>query len=152
MIPTAVHQQSGIVDCTPREDRKFERKVLAKLDMITILKKNVTKFFRKYRDYRLTRERKYKYYLKEIKKSFDPIPVYTIGILNASDNFEELVPGIKSKIKTYNQILKKNSNFIDSSIVTAEGIMDDHHHLNKIGHEQLFTKLKEVIMEIKGKK
>ena len=143
--PDIVIIQSGIVDCAPRAYRNFGKKVLVKLGLISKLK-GLTRFLRKYRGYTLTKPSKFDSFLKRMRADFSESKFYSLGILEASDEYEKKVPNIKRNIRRYNDLLKVNSTFIDNSDIPFEAIMDDHHHLNSKGHQLIFGKLEQLII------
>lgn len=145
--PDLVIIQSGIVDCAPRAYKKTEKKILVKLGIISKLK-NLTRFLRKNRGYTLTKMTLFDNYLSLIKKSFENTPLYSLGILEASDEYETIVPGIKNNIRKYNTILEKHTTYINNSDIPFKAIMNDHHHLNKYGHQLIYNKLNIIIKKM----
>jgi hypothetical protein len=145
--PDIVVLQTGIVDCAPRAYKKFEKKILVKLGLNSKLK-GLTRFLRKNRGYTLTKSNKFDYYLSLIEKSFENIPLYSLGILNASDNYESKVPGIKENIEAYNSILEKHTTYINNTDIPFNGIMKDHHHLNLKGHDLIYQKLSIIVKNV----
>ena len=140
--------QCGVVDCAPRAFRKFESKVIKKLKLKWLFKPFII-FLRKYRKYRFTTPRKFNKYLALInglissKNHF-----YYLGILPASDEYEKVLPNMKMHIKKYNDYLQESpANFINNLDFPFEGLLDDHHHMNKIGHDFIFEKIKNIIYD-----
>lgn len=143
--PDITFIQCGIVDCAPRAFRKFESKVIKKLKF-DIFFKPLVRFLRIYRKHTYTSQRMFKNTIQRIKK--DPNiarNLHFIGILPAHDEYEKIMPGIKSQIEIYNRILAKENNFIDNSDFPFSGILKDYHHLNKEGNQLIYSKLSEVI-------
>ena len=145
--PDLVIIQSGIVDCAPRAYKRIEKKILVELGIISKLK-NLTRFLRKNRGYTLTKMTLFDNYLSLIKKSFENTPLYSLGILEASDEYETIVPGIKNNIRKYNTILEKHTTYINNSDIPFKAIMNDHHHLNKHGHQLIYDKLNIIIKKM----
>ena len=142
--PDLVILHSGIVDCAPRAYKKNEKKILSKLGIISKLG-GLTRILRKSRGYTLTKPDKFDQYLSLIKQSFENTPLYSLGILNASDEYEIKVPGIKNNIQKYNSILQNQTSYITNNNIPFDGIMKDHHHLNKKGHDLIYQKLSTII-------
>jgi len=145
--PDMVILHSGIVDCAPRAYKNVERKILRKLKLINKVK-SLTRFLRKHRGYTLTKPNKFNYYLSLIGESFKSAPLYSLGILNASDDYEIKVPGIKENIKKYNSILEKHTKYINNTDISSDEIMGDFHHLNKNGHDLIYLKLSNIIKNL----
>tara|TARA_R110000850_G_scaffold253121_3_gene378339 strand:- start:1139 stop:1774 length:636 start_codon:yes stop_codon:yes gene_type:complete len=139
--PDLVVLHCGIVDCAPRAFTAFEQKVLNKLGLRP---KGFTRFLRKNRGLKLTSKSQFEKLTLRLKNQFKDVPMYSIGILPASTDYEKKVPGIAGSVKRYNQILSKQFHFIDNSDFPREGILSDHHHLNKLGHKAIAKKLKPV--------
>ncbi len=144
--PDLVIIQCGIVDCAPRAFTEFEKKILNRLG---IRAKGLTSFLRRYRGLKRTSRVKFEKTAIKIKNEFSNIPVYAIGILPASLEYEKKVPGIENSIAIYNQILKGHFHFIESCGFPMEGILNDHHHLNKYGHEVIADNIRSVLIKIK---
>lgn len=140
--PDLVILHCGIVDCAPRAFTAFEQKLLNKMGLRP---KGLTKFLRKHRGLKLSPEPKFYKTALRLKKQFDKVNMYSIGILPASGEYESKVPGIKSSIATYNSILAKIFKFIDNDSFPYEGILSDHHHLNKKGHKEIADRIKLVL-------
>lgn len=67
----------------------------------------------------------------------------------ASDDYEKTLPGIKNKVKEYNEILKNNlgNNFIDTSDFDDSFLMIDNIHLNIFGNMKLSKKITLIIKQ-----
>ena len=146
--PDIVFIQSGIVDSCPRAYGKFTAKVINKLGLRSKIKKMIF-FLRNYRNYTFTTKNKFRDTLIEIKKDFPKSIFYSVGIINGVEPYEQIVPGIKKNINEYNEILKQNTNYIDTSSIGLDDIMKDYHHLNSFGHEKLFSLIKNEIAILK---
>lgn len=136
--PDLVVLHCGIVDCAPRAFKAVEQKVLNKLGLKP---KGLTRFLRQHRGLRLTPQSKFEKLALRLKNQFKEVPMYSIGILPASPEYEKKVPGIEQSIVRYNQILKKQFHFIDNSDFPSEGIFSDYHHLNKHGHSVIANRI-----------
>lgn len=146
--PDLVVLHCGIVDCAPRAFTAFEQKVLNKLGLRP---KGLTRFLRKNRGLKLTSKPKFEKLTLRLKNQFRGVPLYSIGILPASADYEKKVPGITESVKLYNQLLSRQFHFIDNSDFLWEGILSDHHHLNRLGHKAIAEKLKPIFeKEIKS--
>jgi len=139
-----VFLQCGIVDCAPRAFTSRETKFLTKTGLFNIFKPMV-KGLRKYRGHKYTKPKKFQHYLSSIQNDLKPARLYSIGILPASEEYEKKIPGIAKSIHNYNSILEKNSILINTADFPMNGILSDHHHLNAIGHEIIFEKIKKII-------
>ena len=83
---------------------------------------------------------------------YPDIPVFALGILPPSREYELQLKGIEKRISQYNQILKDvfGCNFIDTSDIPKEGIMSDHHHLTAMGHQYVYEKIIQCLSEIEN--
>lgn len=149
--PDLVILQSGIVDCSPRMFKKSE---LALLQIFPLLGKVVfrlTKSFktkiRKYRKISYTSPYDFEESIKRLKKAFGN-HIYWLGILPSNNKYESLVPGISKNIDLYNRLIKKSyqHQFIDLTNFPVNGISQDHHHLNELGHQFLAEHLKAFLL------
>ena len=135
--PKIVILQCGIVDAAPRAFGRIEMEIIKKLRIFRITKPFVS-FLRKYRAHNYTSPSLFEKSLLEIKKALNTENFFTIGILPACKEFEQILPGITKNIFIYNNILKRSSDMISVSEIPKEGIAHDYHHLNIIGHEHLY--------------
>jgi hypothetical protein len=149
--PDIVVLQVGIVDCAPRF---MTRKELDLTYAFGFLGKGLRFLFnknwiRKLRNISYVDEVDFKKNMMGIKNSFS-CPVIVIDILPSSEEYERLLPGVTNKINAYNNILKQNFEYLVESkeILAKNGIMTDHHHLNKNGHAYLVSKLEQIIQKI----
>jgi len=148
--PEFVFMQSGIVDCAPRALSLTEQHIISRLPLISkplisLVKAN-SGFLRRHRNIRFSSKEVYQEYIKKFNVLFDNI--YWIGILPASQNYENQLAGITGSIKQYNSILQKESsdgNYISLDNYVETDIMSDFHHLNKSGHARLFNDLSEIV-------
>ncbi len=142
--PDLIILQAGIVDCAPRALGQFEQQIISKLRLFRLVSP-FTKFLRKFRGISYTSPPAFEETLLKLKNTFPQKPFISIGILPGSDGYEALVPGISGKIKLYNNILKKNTEFIDNQDFPVDAIHHDFYHLNKFGHELIFNKLEPMV-------
>lgn len=148
--PDIVIIQAGIVDCAPRAFTKFENEFINKFKFTKyIFKKFINNeriiWIRKVRKVTYTSNPEFKSFVKIFKKSFDNL--FWIEIVNANDKYELKVPGIKKKIKEFNEILSNElkNNLISTSDLNETDIMSDNIHLNKEGNFKIFCKIKNVL-------
>lgn len=149
--PDVVILQCGIVDCSPRALKKSEIAFLQKIPFfgyrtLQFLQKRRVKL-RKWRKIRYTKPEKFEEALKTLIARFPNIPVFAIGIVNPGDAYETEVPGILKSIEQYNALLERQftTNFVDIKGIPMKGIMEDHHHLNPIGHRYIYELLNQRI-------
>lgn len=145
--PDYVVLQVGIVDCAPRFMTKLELAIARKMRifgriLIRILNR---RFIKKIRKITYVTPKEFSYNIQNICKNFYPTPVYVIGILNADEKYENLLPGVSRRILEYNKILSAHDLFISVEDFDRSGIMSDHHHLNKYGHMQIEKKILNMI-------
>jgi len=83
-----------------------------------------------------------------LKKKFPLASIHVIGILEASNGYENVVPGITKSVNDYNKLLSTvfPDSFISMSDMPREGIMSDFIHLNEAGHQFLYSKLIKELM------
>lgn len=139
--PEVVILQCGIVDATPRAFGKIEMELIKKMKLFRFTKPLVG-FLRKYRAHNYTTQKKFKFFLVELKSELNPKYFISLGILPSNDMYEKKVSGITKNILKYNEILENNSIYIDMSIIPKDGILDDHHHINEEGHRFIYKELK----------
>ena len=72
---------------------------------------------------------------------FHESEVFALSIVPASSDYEKQVPGITKKIDKYNLMLKNvfGNKYIDLKDIPLKGIMSDHHHLTKEGHQYIYN-------------
>jgi hypothetical protein len=148
--PDLVIFQAGIVDCAPRALKKWETSLL---ERISIFKKLYNLFIKKHtvklrqkRGITYTPLDKFSAIVQRIQTAFQD-KIYWLGILPATDKYEEQLPGIQYNISKYNHALETliKGNFISTSDCEPAYVMSDHHHINKLGNLFLYKKLAEVI-------
>jgi lysophospholipase L1-like esterase len=143
----AVIVQSGIVDCAPRFVKKWELKALQSIPMLggkilSLLNKNGV---RKARKITYNAPEAFLQSIRTFENSFT-CPVVFLGILPATEAYENTLPGITKNIDTYNQILSSAKHFVSLNAIPSEGIMSDHHHLNPKGHQFVKEKVCEKLI------
>lgn len=146
IIPTLVLMQCGIVDCAPRALSITEQQILNRLPVVgsfvtSIVKRNA-KQLRRYRKLTYTPSSVFVKYIEHFESLYDN--VHWIGILPATEEYENLISGITENINKYNSFLRCQR-FISTDEFTAEDIMTDFHHLNRRGHQKMFKKLAALI-------
>ena len=147
--PDIVILQVGIVDCAPRFMSRKELDftyALGKLGGGFRYMLN-QKWIKRLRNISYINETEFKNNINKIQNSFD-CPVIAIGILPSNTNYEELLPGVTKKVISYNKIIRQNFKYFvpTDDITKVNGIMSDHHHLNKNGHNYIFQNLKKLLM------
>ena len=147
--PDVVILQCGIVDCCPRAFSQFEKQIIKKFKL-SRLSKPFVKFLRKYRALKYVPLAKYEAALLEIKEKLNPSHFFSLSIIKAQKKYELTLKGISKNIRDYNNILKKHTKLIDLSSLPVEGILDDYHHINELGHdyikEQLVIKFRTITL------
>jgi hypothetical protein len=152
--PDFVIIQSGIVDCAPRALTKFENELLNKFWLTRTfldywLNARSLMFLRKRRNVTYTNKTAFDYYSGEFLKLFGS-KLYWVEILNAGDEYDKLLPGIKKNVSIYNQIIKNKigeQNIIDISTIPKNGIMKDYIHLSVLGHDYLFNQINKTLQK-----
>lgn len=148
--PDFVIVQSGIVDCAPRALKQYELEIIKRSRLLSKIfgNKRVVSFLRKKRKVSYTSKIEFLKYLKQFKNVFGE-KLFWIGIMPASDDYEKTLPGIKNKVKEYNEILKNNlgNNFIDTSDFDDSFLMIDNIHLNIFGNMKLSKKITLIIKQ-----
>lgn len=142
--PDLIILQAGIVDCAPRALGKIELEIVKKFKLFRLVKPFFS-ILRKYRRITYTKTKEFRKKIQEIKSIFPGIQVWSIGILPGSTEYDKKVPRVSKNIDKYNEILCLETHFIDNSDFPPDGIMADHHHLSKKGHEIIFNKLAEEV-------
>lgn len=146
--PDLVIIQVGIVDCAPRFMSYKELDLTGALGACGRVLRFLfnRKWIKKFRNISYINEVDFKSNILNIQNAFD-CPMLALGILPASSEYESILPGVTNKINLYNTILEENVNFFVNAnkILVHDGIMNDHHHLNKSGHYYLFNLIDEFI-------
>jgi hypothetical protein len=144
--PEIVILHCGIVDAAPRAFGRIEMEIIKKLRLFRLTKPLVS-FLRKNRAHHYAKPSLFKEFVKIIKKELNVEKFLPIGIIPASKEYEEKLPGISKAIIEYNNILKLEQGFICVDNMPKEGISRDFHHVNKIGQLFFFNKLIKLLDE-----
>jgi hypothetical protein len=146
--PDIIILQLGIVDCGPRAFTKLEEAIFHSNRVFGLIRSVLsrTKLSKKIRNIRRvswTSEKKYEQGCRFFIDKFKNSKVYALSIVPTTEEYEKQVPGISKKVKRYNDILKNvfQENLIDISGIPTEGIMSDHHHLTKVGHQYVYGQI-----------
>lgn len=146
--PNIVFLQVGIVDCAPRYMTRKELDFCNSLGLLGKIIKRLfkRKWLRKTRKVSFVNKKNFEVNLMKIESNFD-CPVVAINILSATNAYESILPNVKNQIIEYNEIFDKVFEMKISTydILEKKGIMSDHHHINKIGHQFIFNKIKSII-------
>jgi hypothetical protein len=152
--PDIIILQLGIVDCAPRAFTKFEEAVFQSNRAFRFIrrilsKSKISKKIRNSRRVSWTSEKNYEQGCRFFINKFKEVKVYALSIVPTTEEYEKQVPGITKKVERYNSILKEvfQENFIDISGIPLEGIMSDHHHLTKVGHQYVYGR---ILSKLKG--
>lgn len=144
--PDIVVIQMGVVDCVPRaikQDEVFLKRIFQIVSKINNkLGRKFFEFFRTHRSVSYVDIDKFERNVRSILMEFS-CPVFWISITSAT-LYKEILPGVDESIFDYNQMLKKiiGSNYIDCTSLDDAGFMSDGHHLNVIGHSDLYHLVK----------
>ena len=139
--------QCGIVDCAPRAFSKFEKQLIRKF-RISRFTKLFLNVLRSKRKYKYVSQKKFESALKDFKNRLHPKYFFSLSILKAQSGYEKKLKGVTENITQYNNILKKHSKLINLDSLPVEGILDDFHHINEIGHSYIKERITEKIEEI----
>lgn len=147
--PDLVFVQSGIVDAAPRTTTYTEHQIIKRLPIVgNLIGKIIKKYSRQIRNYRkitYTPPDKFKRSIEHLQKNFTN--VYWIGIIPATDKYEEHLPGVRKNIEIYNEILEKYGHgFVSTKTFDENDLMTDFHHLSVSGHKKMFEILSERIV------
>ncbi len=147
--PDVVFIQVGIVDAAPRAFTRIELQVLQKLRLIGIFMKFKNQI-RTLRNKHYTERSMFEKYIKGIQQKIVKLnpnaQIYFIGILPTSEDYEKILPGITQNVNQYNEVLKANGTYIETTDIDTEiDILDDHHHLSSSGHQKIANKVSEVL-------
>jgi len=133
----------------PRAFTQLEYSILKKMRLIRF----VSPFTESLRRIRKTSFVNKKAFERSLMKLFSTIKskqVICISILNATPEYESILPGIINKIDEYNIVLRQLGEFVDINGAHAiGGVSSDHHHLNEIGHQHYFECLKNYFETLK---
>jgi hypothetical protein len=146
ITPTLVLMQCGIVDCAPRALSITEQQIISRLPVASsfvasVVKRNA-KRLRRYRKLTYTPSSVFVKYIEHFESLYDH--VHWIGILPATEEYENLISGITENINKYNSFFRCRR-FVSTDDFTGEDIMTDFHHLNRRGHQRMFKKLAALI-------
>ena len=139
-LPAAVILQSGIVDCAPRTLTIFELEMVKRLRIFRLVK-HMKLILRKYRNVYYTKPKDFEAGIQRLKMIFPQAKIISCGILPARQAYEDALPGVSRRIKEFNEILKRNTHFIDNSDFPDFGIAADHHHLTAEGNRLVAEKV-----------
>lgn len=145
--PFIVILQCGIVDCSPRAFSKIEKELIIKFRLSRLTKPFVS-ILRRNRKFKYVSKNKFEKALIGFRIKLDTKNFFSLSILKAQKGYEEKLQGVSKNITEYNTILKKHSELIDLDYLPVEGILEDYHHINELGHhyikEQITKKLEEI--------
>ena len=140
--PVCVILHCGIVDAAPRAFGRIEMNIISKM-RLSRLTKPLVSFLRKYRSHHYANPQEFERLLLEIKEEFDAPNFLAIGIIPSCEDYEKLLPNVTACIDVYNNILAAHCNFISMVEIPRQGILEDHHHINEIGHDFILEKVVE---------
>lgn len=150
--PDIVILQVGIVDCAPRFMSRLVLDITYQFGLLGKFLRNFfnRKWIRRRFNISYVNQKKFRFYINRIQAGFD-CPLIALTIIPASDLYEGILPGVKKRIDLYNKILKEEIKFIieTDNILKVNGVMTDHHHINKNGHEYIYSEIEKLIDSIK---
>lgn len=137
--PDLVIVQVGLADCAPRFMSKKELDFTYALGYLgSGLRFCLNrKWVRKVRQISYVNEIDFRSNVKAIKNSLN-CPLISISIIPASDEYQNLLPGLSTKIDLYNAILQQESDYVIDTKGIGEGVMSDHMHLNGEGQKFIY--------------
>lgn len=141
--PDVVIIQVGIVDCAPRFMSKLEMEIAKRIPYLgkAIIKGMNNTFIKKNRNINYVNPRLFKKNIDDISLLFRNVEIYFIGIIPPNPAYDKILPGITKRITEYNNILKQKTNLIETEGFNLDGVMSDFHHLNKIGHKEMYERV-----------
>ncbi|GAB3415021.1 SGNH/GDSL hydrolase family protein [Massilia agilis] len=147
IAPDLVFVQAGVVDCAPRALSVVEQQVISRLPVIGGLLARAVKrhapMMRRVRQMTYTPLPVFADYMHRFEELFSP--VYWIGILPVSAEYESKLEGMQRSSDAYNAVLR-TGRFVDTAgLDPATMIMTDHHHLNAAGHARMADILADTI-------
>lgn len=152
--PDIIILHSGIVDCAYRAFPVFVDKGAVYSKFLDLYKRTLAKiisprFLRNLFRYRYTKPLDFEASLHVLRNDFPNAKLLAIGIVQASSDYVKLIPGIDKSIVQYNDIIKRvvGPGFIDLSELPTDGVMSDHHHINKIGHRFIYTSIIDILRQ-----
>jgi hypothetical protein len=143
--PDIIIIQIGIVDCAPRALTKNELTFIARIPFVNSLIHSIIKRFRKRivvaRRISYVPEDKFARNLERLKNYFSNASIYAVQIAPASEEYSVNSPGIKESVEKYNNIISNTFDVIKPYNGNSPNafLMSDQHHLNKLGHDLVFT-------------
>lgn len=148
--PDIIILHVGVVDCAPRFMTKIELGIMKR---IPIIGKKVIGIMN---NNRVRKARKITYVsisqfdenIRAILSYFKDKLVFVVGIVPAPAAYEQLLPRITENINSYNNVLRKYSNFVPLDHMDEAALMSDYHHVNALGHKYIFETLTQ---ELNGK-
>jgi len=148
--PRFVILHCGIVDAAPRAFGRIEMDVIKKMKLFRFTKPMVS-FLRRYRSHHYVNAIEFRKLLLEIKMEFDAPNFLTIGIVPSCEEYEKLLPNVTKSINFYNNILETQSDYIPLDEMPRQGVLEDHHHINEIGHDFILKKIVEHLSQCEVK-
>lgn len=142
--PELVVLQCGIVDAAPRAFGRIEMELIKKLHLFR-LTKPFTRLLRKYRSHHYASPQLFERCLREMINAFGARQFISVGIIPGCADYEARLPGVTRSIETYNSILARHTHFISLEAIPRGGVLDDHHHVNRIGLDYIFQRLSNCI-------
>lgn len=146
--PEIVLIQVGIVDCAPRFMTKMELSLVRKLPFGHLIIRAInTKSVKKIRKIQYIPPKSFKKNIESIDLIFRNAHTIFIEILPVVAEYEKLLPGVRRNVEVYNEILKNSARkTININDIGRDGIMSDHHHLNALGHQYIFSRILNMIV------
>ena len=152
--PDIIILHLGIVDCAYRTFPVFVDKGAVYSKFLDLYRRALAKiisprFLRRLFRFRYTKPSDFETSLYVLKKEFPDSKLLAIGIVPASNDYVKLVPGIDKSIIQYNDIIKRvvGPGFINLSELPTNGVMSDHHHINRIGHQFIYTNILDTLRQ-----
>lgn len=146
--PDYIVLQSGIVDCAYRAFPVFVDKGAVYSKVLDLYRRALARIIpprclRKAFKFRYTKPLDFEKSLCQLKEDFSEAKLLAIGIVPASKEYVELVPGIDKSIASYNAILEQivGLGYINLLEMPSDGVMSDHHHINSIGHKYIYDEI-----------
>ena len=139
--PQVVLLQCGIVDASPRAFGRIEMEIIKKLKLFRLTKPFVS-FLRKFRAHHYASPKEFEQKLIELKQALNAKRFLSLGIIPSCSSYESILPGVTKSIHKYNSILIKYADdYISLDEIPRDGVLNDHHHINAIGHQFIFEQL-----------
>ena len=145
--PDILILQVGIVDCAPRAFSRLEMELIRRFHLLRFTRPFIN-FLRKYRGLTYTSKSDFGSYITKLSSDLRVKTMYGISIIAGTAEYEEKLPGVSKRINEFNEILKEKTAYIDiSRVLVAGGVIEDHHHINEIGHQIVFELLSSRLAE-----